>query len=266
MATTKWQYVGQMLLPSAVPSAIIDKWAADLSAQQAGILSRLTSKVPDNTAFQADIVTPSSSRYADFLATVGGAWDRDTILMKQKAKLGRSYTQWLAGINAVFGSGGTFPTTVNAKKGKYDLARYTLGVTGVRYIKTTGFGVWNPATVGALLMRGDTRPFTYFDANDAFTPSQGNLENVCDSMKGAYGSPALIADTVRCSVLSKFCDEAGLTTLRDNIITATNARIDDIVNMMLNATHKGTGYDVTWVIAWNSGTSLPQLTVLDSHP
>jgi hypothetical protein len=263
MATTKWSYVGVMQLPAAVPSGVIDKWEADLKAQRALILSRETAKIPNQSAFQDRIADASSDQYDAFLATVGGAWDIDVIKLKQRAKLGRQYATWLANITDAFTAGHAFDINVTAKKNKLQLARYTLGAVGLKYDTEVGIGVWNPATMGALLMRGDTRCARYFDANDTFT---GSLESVVDAMKGRYGSPALIADTVRCSVLAKFCDEAGNTTLRDSLITATNTRIVDIVTMMLNSTHKGTGYSVTWVLSWDAGSGMPKLTLTDSHP
>lgn len=262
MSTVKWSYVGITQLPTTLPQAVKDKWEATLKAQRELILSREITKIPNESAYQSRIADASSDQYDAFLATVGGAWDIDVIKMKQRAKLARNYNGWLANITSAFGVGGAFDINVTAKKGKLDLARYTLGSTGMRYDPTTGIGVWNPATMGALLIRGDTRCARYFDANDTFT---GTLETIVDPMKGRYGTPALIADTVRCSVLAKFCDEGGLTTLRDELITATNLRLIDIFDMVLDETHKAYVPTPSWVIAWDAGSANTKLTVTDSH-
>jgi len=263
LGTTKWQYVGKMQLPSPYPSVLQDEWETTLKGERARILANMKTKIPSETAFKDRIGDASADQFEAFLATVGGAWDRDTILMKQRAKLYRQYAQWLANIDSAFASGGAFDINVTSKKGKLALARYTLGVVGLRYDPSAGLGVWNPAVMGALLLAGDTRPARYFDANDAFS---GVLESVCDAMKGRLGRPPLIAETVKTSIYAKFADEAGLTALRDTLITNGNARLDDFVQPMLNATHKGAGYDVTWVLAWDAGITHCSLTVTDVHP
>lgn len=263
MATTKWSYVGIMQLPADVPQGVKDEWETTLKAQRASILANLQTKIPNQTAFQDRIADASSDRYEQFLATVGADFDRDLILLKQRAKLARQYTQWLADVQSAFAIGGAFDVNVTAKKNKLSLARYTLGAVGLKYDPTTGLGVWNPAVMSALLIRGDTRCARYFDANDTFT---GTLESVVDTAKGRLISPPMIAETVRCRVLAKFADEAGLTTLRDNLITASNTRLDDIINAGLNATHKGVGYDVTWIMAWSAPDSDLKVTVTDTHP
>jgi len=262
MATTKWQYVGIMQLPT-YPADISTEWANTLKAESARILANMKTKIPSEVSFKDRIGDASSDQYEAFLASVGTGWDKSIILMKQRAKLARQYAQWLANIESVFGTGGTFPTTVEAKKGKLALARYTLGAVGLRYDPSSGLGVWNPVTMGALLLRGDTRCARYFDGNDTFT---GVLESVVDPSKGRLGTPAMIAGSVRARVLAKFADEAGLTTLRDTLLSDETTRLDDILTAMLNATHKGTGYDVTWVLAWDASAGDVKLTVVDTHP
>jgi len=257
-----WKYVGVMQLPSDVPQAIKDEWETTLKAERARILANLKTKIPSEVAYKDRIGDASSDKYEAFLASVGGAWDRDMILMKQRAKLARQYDQWLADIDSAFASGGAFDVNVTAKKGKLKLARYTLGATGLRYDSSVGFGVWNPAVMGALLLRGDTRCARYFDGNDTFT---GTLESVVDSAKGRLITPAMIAETVKCRVLAKFADEAGLTTLRDAVITDANTRLDDILQAGLDTAHKTLPKDVTWVLAWDAGAGDIKLTVTDIH-
>jgi len=263
LATTKWSYVGVMQLPTEVPQAIRDEWETTLKGERARILANLQTKIPSEVAFKDRIGDASSDQYELFGAGIPAPWDKDTILMKQRAKLNRAYALWLADVQSAFASGGAFDVNVTAKKNKLNLARYTLGAVGLRYDPSAGLGVWNPAVMGVLLLMGDTRCARYFDGNDTFT---GTLENVCDPLTGRLGRPPMIADTVKVRVLAKFCDEAGLTALRDTQITNGNTRLDAMLQPMLNATHKGTGYDVTWVLAWDSGAGDVKLTVTDTHP
>lgn len=259
----KWQYVGKMQLPADLPTGVLDEWETTLKAERARILASLTAKIPNETAFQSFVADASSDQYSAFLATVGGAWDVNVIEMKQRVKLARKYTDWSSGIASAFAPSGTFETNVTAKKNKYKLARYVMGVVGHRPSNSGAFGVWNPAVIGALLMRGDTRPSRYFDANDSFV---GTLEAVMDAKLGKLITPSIIAETVFASIMAKFADEGGLTTIRDNIITASNTTLDTLLNVALDATHKGGGYDVTSVLAWSAPDLHCSLTVTDVHP
>jgi hypothetical protein len=258
-----WKYIGTMLLPADLPTGVLDEWETTLKAEKDRILASLTTKIATEGNFQDRIADASSDQFSAFLDTVGGAWDADVIEMKQRVKLARTYPDWAAGINAAFGAGGYFSDRVTAKKNKFKLARYTLGVVGHRASVGGSFGVWNPASVGVLLLRGDTRPARYFDANDTFS---GTLESVVDAKLGRLIAPSLLAETVYGAVMAKFANDGGLTTLRDNIITASNTRLDSLLNVALDATHKGGGYDVTFVLSWSAPDVHTKLTVTDVHP
>jgi hypothetical protein len=262
--TTQWEYIGTVVLPTAIPSAMKDEWATTLIAEQSRIYSGLTTKVANESNFQDRIADASSDQFAEFLATVGGAWDADMIEMKQRVKLARQYNAWKDGIDACFTGGSPyFADRVNAKKDKLELARYVLGAVGYKADPSGSFGVWNPATVGCLLMRGDTRPARYFDSNDSFT---GTLHAVMEAKKGALITPSILGEAIQACVMAKFADEGALTTLRDTIITNANATIDDLIQVALDATHLGGSYDVTYVLSWSAPDTNVKITVTDTHP
>jgi len=254
----QWQYVGTMLLPADIATAIKDEWETTLKGERDRILTALGTKIPDSAAFADKIADASSDEYAAFLATVGGKWDVDQIEAKQRVKLAARYSVWKTGIESAFKVGGTFETNVTAKKAKFSELRRVIGLVGHKSL-----GTWNPAVMGILLLRGDTRVPRYFDANDSFS---GTLENVCDPRKGALGTPSLVAEIVQACVLAKYANEGGLTAIRDAIITASNTRLDAILQVMLNATHSGGGYDVTVVLSWSAPDDNLKVTVTDVHP
>jgi len=259
----QWQYVGKMQLPATMPSSIADEWETTLIAEKDRIYSGLTTKIPSESLFKDRIADASSDQFASFLATVGGAWNADVIEMKQRVKLARVYTEWKAGIDACFGVGGYFGARVTSKKAKFGLARYVLGIVGHRANPSAPYGVWNPASIGVLLLRGDTRPARYFDANDSFS---GTLESVCEAIKGKLITPSMLAHTIYACVMAKFANEGGLTALRDTIISDANTVLDVLLQVALDATHKGAGYDVTFVLAWSAPDDHCQVTVTDVHP
>jgi len=259
----KWKYIGTVLLPTDLPTGVLDEWKATLKGEQARIYASLLSKIANEGNFQDRIADASSDEYAQFLATVGARWDVNVIEMKQRIKLARQYTAWKSGVDSVFGVGGTFPTSVDTKADKFKLARYVLGAVGHRATVGGSFGVWNPASVGVLLLRGDTRPARYFDANDSFA---GTLEAVVDPTYGRLITPSMLAEAIYGCVMSKFADEGGLTTLRDNVITDVNTKLDALLQVALDATHKGVGYDVTYVLSWSAPDTNVKITVTDIHP
>lgn len=260
-----WEYVGTCLLPTDLPTGVLAEWQATLKGEQARIYASLLAKIPNESAFQDRIADASSDRYEVFLDGVGEDWSRDLVLLKQRVKLARAYTPWDTGIDDAFGEGGYFPDRVDAKADKFKLARYTLGAVGHRATVGGSFGVWNPVTMGVLLMRGDTRCPRYFDDNDDMT-NEENLESVFSPTKGRLISPAIIASAVQACVLAKFADEGGLSTERDAVITNANDLIDDLIQVGLNDTHSGVGYDATYVLSWNGTADNIDVTVTDIHP
>lgn len=240
---TKWTYVGQCVVPLTVDAHIVTAWQTDLKAQQSRIYDALTTKITDSTTFLNKIAVPSSARFTAFLATVGAGWDKAQIVMKQQAKLGASYTEWAAGVSSVFGSKGTFGAMVDAKVGKIQNLKRTLAVVGQK-----SFSKWGAAANAVLMFRGDTRPATYMTAPDTFT---GTLEAGFDATLGALLSPSIIAELVSGAVMAQYAHEAGLTTLRDDIITATNLVIVDLMAAAVDGTHGAS----TLILSWNAGAT-----------
>lgn len=258
-----WKYVGTAQLPTDIPTNVKDEWEQTLKAEVTRIYTSLTNKINNESNYKARLADPSSERFASFLATVGGAWDVNEIEMKQKVKLYRQYTQWKAGIDSAFtGTSPYFPDRVTSKKGKFSLARYTLGAVGLRNEPASPYYVWGIAVKGALFIRGDTRPKLYLGANESFT---GTLESVCDALRGRYITPSMIADTVKACVLAKFADEGALTTIRDNIIANANTRLDILLQAGLDTPHLTPPKDVTWVLSWDAVANHVKLTVTDIH-
>jgi len=259
----KWKYIGTVLLPTDLPTGVLDEWKATLKGEQARIYASLQAKIANEANFQDRIADASSDQYASFLATVGGAWDVNVIEMKQRVKLARQYIPWKTGVDSAFKVGGYFPDRVDAKADKFKLARYVLGAVGHRASVGGSFGVWNPASVGVLLLRGDTRPARYYDANDSFS---GTLESVVDAVKGKLITPSILAHAVYGCVMAKFANEGALTALRDTIISSANTVIDALLQVALDATHSGVGYDVTYVLSWSAPDDNLKVTVTDVHP
>lgn len=258
-----WEYVGTCTLPAELPTGVLEEWRDTLKAERTRIYASLLNKIPDETAFKTRIADASSDEFEAFLYKVGGKWDADLIEMKQRVKLARKYPDWKSGVDDAFGVGGYFAHRVEGKADKFKLARYVLGVVGHRRTLVDGIKVWNPVTMGALLMRGDTRCARYFDENDTFT---GTLHAVVDPNKGRLITPSIMAEAIRACVMAKFADEGGLTTLRDTILSNSNTVIDELLQVALDATHLGAPYDVTYVLAWDAPAVNVSVTVTDTHP
>jgi len=259
----QWQYVGTVLLPTDLPDGVLNEWKDTLKAEMSRIYSNIQTKIPSSGAFADRIADASSDVYEQFLQTVGGKWNKDMITTKQRVKLARQYNAWKAGIDACFGTGGYFGSRVDSKADKFKLARYVIGAVGFRADPSGSYGVWNPVVFGALLLRGDTRPLRYQDSNDSFT---GTLHSVLKTPHGNLVTPSIIAEAVQACVMAKFADEGGLTTIRDTILSNANTALDDILNVALDNTHKQTGYDVTYVLSWDSVSGNVKVTVTDTHP
>lgn len=258
-----WQYVGTCQLPTDLPDGVLEEWKSTLKAEQARILANLQAKIPDEPSFRDRIADASSDAFESFLSSTGAKWNRDLIVAKQRLKLARKYSDWKSAIQACFGSGGYFPTTVDSKADKFKLARYVLGAVGFRADPTGYFGVWNPVVMGVLLLAGDTRCARYFDANDSFT---GTLHSVVKMPEGNLVRPSIIAQGVQAAVLAKFADEGGLTSLRDSLISNANSAIANFISIALDTTHRGSGYSVTYVLSWDATAGNVKVTVTDTHP
>lgn len=242
-----WRYEGDCELPSDIADAILNEWESTLKAERARILDALQTKIPNEAAFKDRIADASSDQYEAFLASTGAYWDRDWIVMKQRVKLAAKYNAWLTGIANAFAEGGTFETNVTAKKDKFKELRRVIGAVGHKAL-----GTWNPVTMAVLLLRGDTRPFRYFDANDSFS---GTHEPALDPTKGRYVTPSMIAQGVQGVVLAVYAEEAGLTSLRDSILTTASNTLQALADFA-----KISGYTVALNLSWNAGVGNVRVT------
>lgn len=256
-----WTYEGTCTKPTDLPTGVLDEWEQTLKAEQARIKASLDAKIPDSTAFLSRIADASSDVYEEFLATVGAQWDVNIIELKQRIKLAGKYPEWLTGIVNAFGAGGYFGDRVTSKKEKYKLARFVMGAVGHRATVGGSFGVWNPVTMGVLLMRGDKRPFRYFDANDSIAPNEGAHEVAFDAQLGALITPSLIAKAVQGVMFAKYADDGGKNEawIDSNIVTPFNAKMATLVDVCLISPYTGK-YELDWIPASKSIKIIAELT------
>ncbi|RLG71384.1 MAG: hypothetical protein DRO23_12035 [Thermoprotei archaeon] len=233
-----WRYEGNCELPSDIAEAIKNEWETTLKNERARILNALQTKIPDQAAFLDKLADASSDRFEEFLASVGGDWNKDIIVTKQRVKLAAKYDAWNTGITNAFAEGGVFETNVTNKKEKFKELRRVIGAVGHKAL-----GTWNPVVMGVLLLRGDSRVLKYLDANDSFS---GTLQAAFDSIKGRYITPSMIAQAVQAVVIAKYADEGNLTTIRDNVLSNANTILADMVNFA-----KKSGYTVVYELSWN---------------
>lgn len=162
--------------------------------------------------------------------------------MKQRVKLAKAYNPYINGVQSAFASGGAFETQVDAKKDKYDLARYTIGLVGFK-----PYTSWGPGPKAIAFITGDKRALAYLTADDTHS---GEPANAIKPEYSNFAKPALIAMLTRGFVLAKFADEAGLDSLRDSIISTTNTRIANYLSGLIE-----TGYTVTLELIYEESTS-----------
>lgn len=260
-----WSYVAPCTLGVDIPQAIKDEWETTLKNERERIYTSLVTKIPNSTEFGTKLADASSDQYEVFLATVGSGYDRDTIITKQRVKLSASYASWIAGVINAFrlttenpAGNDVFRTNVTAKKAKISNLRRTLAVTG--YKPEGGFGAGVKAV---LLANGDTRPLRYVVAGETLVATP---HNVFHANFGRQVRALLVGELVRGVVLAQYAQDAGLTTLRDTLITAYNAKLATMVNAAKDATHAGAGYSVVLTIIWNVGTSKLDISIVDTHP
>lgn len=260
----EWSYLGTCTKPADLPAGVLDEWEQTLLAEMTRIKASLDVKVPAEK-FEERIADASSDRYEEFLDTVGDPWDAEQIELKQRVKLSASKQAWLDGIAAAFQVGGAFPVNVTAKKNKYKLARFVMGAVGHRATPTGDYGTWNPVTMGVLLLRGDTRPRRYFDANDTMTPSDwSTFESVLDPSLGALISPSIIAKSVYAVMMTKYAVDAGWAEgkIDSDIIAPANADIKKLVDVSLKPEVAAGRYVIDYVLAGNLVKIIAELTTL----
>jgi hypothetical protein len=261
-----WKYVGAIVYPANLDTDITDEWTATLTAETARIYSALSTKIADADDFAEKIAVPSSVAFSAFLQSVGAGWDIDNIKLKQQVKLAGSYTTWQSSIAAMFsGTTPLFGTVVAAKATKLDKLKRVIGIVGHKSV-----GSWNAGSKAVLLLRGDTRVYPYFGANDTITPTittfPATHHAVMDATVGALISPSLISEIVYGAIMAKYANDGDLTVQRDAILVDANVVLDKLIQVGLNTVHLSTGYDVTLVLSWNAGTSNVDVTVVDTHP
>jgi len=225
-------------LADTLPTGVADEWETTLKAERARILSGLLTKIPNETEYKDKLADASSDRYAEFLATVGTFWNADYIKLKQRLKLFRKYSAWDTGIDSAFAVGGTFETQVTAKKGKTEAMRYPLGVVGMKSQDR-----WRLASLLALALSGDTRIARYITSPDTLA---GTIEVALSAPYNRLDLPFVVATVTQHGVLAKYANEAGLTTLRDNLITALNTNLNIIEG------HKVSGSTLVLTASWDA--------------
>jgi hypothetical protein len=173
--------------------------------------------------------------------------------MKLQIKLAASYDKWLTNVTAVFGDKGTFSTTVDAKSAGISNLKRTIAVVGQK-----SFDKWGAASNAVLLLRGDSRPLTYIASPDTFAPNPEALETAFDPILGALLSPALIAEMVYAAVMAQYADEAGLDTLRDEVLTDASDVLDPLMLAACDTEHDASSL----VMSWDAGEACVKIVAL----
>jgi len=233
-----WILTAYGALPDNLPVGIADEWESTLKGERARIKASLDNKIPNETEYKDKLADASSDRYDAFLATVGSFWNVDYIKLKQRLKLYRKYSSWETGIDSAFAVGGNFETQVTAKKGKTEAMRYPIGVVGNK-----GMDRWRLASLVALALSGDTRIARYITSPDTLS---GAIEVALSTPYNRLDLPFVVATVTQHAVLAKYASEAGLNTLRDNIVTALNTNLNIIEG------HKVSGSTLVITASWDA--------------
>jgi len=236
----EFEYTGYVIdVPEAeIPQVILDRWKESLIAERDRIKNNLLTKIPNETEFKDKIADASSDAYEQFVnPSFPGA---DIIKLKQRVKLERAYNKWLTGVQAAFAEGGTFETNVEAKADKFKEVRYTLGAVGFK--PTSGYG----AIVKAVMFHtGETKVMKYITANDNVT---GQPYRTIKESQVKYVKPMIVAKGVYACVLALYANEAGDTTLRDNILSSATTDIEEVINALkrTDVTFSALEYELSW--------------------
>jgi len=207
-------------LADSLPTDVQAKWHDVSKAERARILSHLLTKIPNVTAFQDKLADASSDRYESFLGSVGGDWNKDEILMKQRVKLNRKYADWDSGVDSAFAVDGAFEKGVDNKQGKLEALRYPMGLVGKKSTDR-----WRCGSLVALALGGDTRIARYITSPDTLA---GTIEVALKSPYNVYDRPLVVASIVKYGTLAKFADEADDTTVRDACVTALDTIMTEV--------------------------------------
>jgi len=223
-----FDYVGkvELLSADAVPKETHDEWVNTLAMEQSHIGTNLLNKIPDEPTFKALIADMSSDRWEGF---VNPDWPlAELITIKQRVKLARAYASWRTGVLDAFFDG-YFAARVRSKRDKWLLARYTISLVGLQHDPDIR---WRAGTKAVKFFVGDTRILRYMDSNlDTYT---GSPTYVVKDAFGKFFQALTIGQLVYGYVMAKFADEAGLDSVRDNIINTINSNMDTILSCALD--------------------------------
>ncbi|MEM2445927.1 MAG: hypothetical protein QW734_04655 [Candidatus Bathyarchaeia archaeon] len=235
MVTTS--YTGFYVPLDATPSRIKDEWKDEMLGAREKILNALKTKIVDETSFKNKIATPSSNKWQLFVNP--NYLDIDLIKIKQKVKLSGAYLSWKTGIESAFSETGAFPKNVTDKADKFDKVRFTLGAVGVKYLVG-----WRCAYKAMGAITGDVRILQYLDPNDSLS---GDVYNYFPAGIAANVRALGIGIIVQGLIVAEYAHRAGLSSERDAVITAINAKLDDSVEKL-----PASGNTVSVSIAYDS--------------
>ena len=233
------EYKGYYSVPE-LPDDVLNEWKETLKNEMARIYNGLITRIPDETAFRTII---AESAYQSWQNFINPDWENaDLIKLKYQVKLTRAYPAWKTGIdNAFNGSAPYFADRVEQKAEKFRNAKYTLGVVGLRYKYGRGIAV---KAIGVI--SGDYRVLKDIKAPDEFT---GNIVNVFLPGAARFVRPQAIAIITQGLVLAYYAHEAGLTTIRDNVISSVNTTLQNTVLKQVDTSKYSVvleiGYDAT---------------------
>jgi len=226
-----FDYTGRiaLLTEAEIPDETFTEWRDTLIGEMSRIGSNILAKIPDEATFLNLIADASSDAWEAF---VNPTWPKATMIqVKQRVKLARRYDAWDDGIRATFLPDGYFDDRVLTKANKWKLARYPISLVGLQHHPTIR---WRAGTKGVKFFVGDQRITRYMDATlDTYT---GDPTYVVKDAYGKFFQALTIGKLVYGYVMSKFADEAGLATTRDDVITTLNSEMDEILSGALDTT------------------------------
>ena len=228
-------YKGYYSPIAEVPSDIMDEWEQTLKGERARILSALTTKIPNADAFKSKIAEPAYTVWESFVSDTFP--DVDLIKLKMRIKLLTAYDSWNTGVQNAFAEGGTFETNVTNKKDKFAKARYPMGVTGIRY--KVG---WLCGYKALGVITGDVRVLKYMGTDDSIS---GEVTNIFPSGVNKFVRALGLPIIVQGLVIAQYAHENGLDSERDAVISATNTKLDNTVEKLVN-----TGYTLDLKIGY----------------
>ena len=216
------EYKGYYDVPE-LEEDVINEWKETLKGQRDRILNNLLARIPNETKFRSLIADSAYEVWQNF---VNPSWeDADIIKMKFQVKLSRAYDVWKDRVTEAFTPGDTgisdFEKGVDGAVNKFANAKYTVGAVGLRYARGRGIAV---KAIGVI--SGDLKVVRDIAAPDEFT---GSVVNVFLPGAARYVRPQAIAIITRGLVLAQYALEAGLSALRDSIISSTNSILGNTV-------------------------------------